>query len=253
MAETSAEHVDLQDLGGLMGDVARTLQHEHGNVDRTLEAITQAAVRAVPHVAECGISYVVRRTEVQARAATSQVPREVDALQERLQQGPCLSAIWDEETVRVADVATDERWPDFAREAPALGVASMLCFRLFVEGDSLGALNLYASVPHAFDAEAEAVGQVFASHAAIALAGAEHEENLRAGLDSRDLIGQAKGILMERFKVTGPAAFTMLVEVSNRTNRKLVDVAGELARTGTTPAVPPVPAPRPRAADEPRG
>ena len=215
-----------------MGRVARELQEEHGDVEATLQRITRAAVDTVPGADECGISYVVRRKDVEPRAWTSELPRIVDALQGRLHQGPCLDAIWDQRVVAVPDVATEERWPRFAREAAELGVGSLLCFQLFVEGDNLGALNLYARSAGAFDAESEDVGLLFAAHAAVALAGAEHESNLRAGMDHRDLIGQAKGILMERYRLTAVQAFDLLVRTSSLTNRKLRDVADELTSTG---------------------
>ena len=215
-----------------MGRVARELQEEHGDVEATLQRITRAAVDTVPGADECGISYVVRRKDVEPRAWTSELPRVVDALQGRLHQGPCMDAIWDQRVVAVPDVAAEERWPRFAREAAELGVGSLLCFQLFVEGDNLGALNLYARSAGAFDAESEDVGLLFAAHAAVALAGAEHESNLRAGMDHRDLIGQAKGILMERYRLTAVQAFDLLVRTSSLTNRKLRDVADELTSTG---------------------
>lgn len=82
------------------------------------------------------------------------------------------------------------------------------------------------------------MGLVFASHAAIALAGAQQEQRLRTALDSRELIGQAQGILMERHKLTGAQAFTALTRVSSHTNRKLVEIAEELVSTGEMPRVP---------------
>ena len=215
-----------------MGRVARELQEEHGDVEATLQRITRAAVDTVPGADECGISYVVRRKDVEPRAWTSELPRVVDALQGRLHQGPCMDAIWDQRVVAVPDVAAEERWPRFAREAAELGVGSLLCFQLFVEGDNLGALNLYSREAGGFDAESEDVGLLFAAHAAVALAGAEHESNLRAGMDHRDLIGQAKGILMERYRLTAVQAFDLLVRTSSLTNRKLRDVADELTSTG---------------------
>ncbi|WP_244523848.1 GAF and ANTAR domain-containing protein [Blastococcus sp. DSM 46786] len=223
-------------LGETMSRVARRLQEEHGDVEATLAAITTAAVAAVPGADECGISYVIGRRRVEARAATSDLPREVDRLQSRVQQGPCLDAVFEEETVRVDDVAGERRWPEFAQEAAALGAGSMMCFRLFVEGDRLGALNVYARAAGAFGEEAQEIGQMFASHAAVALAGAEHESNLRVGMGTRDLIGQAKGILMERHKLTAEQAFDVLAKVSQELNRKLLDVARELADTGAVPA-----------------
>ena len=229
---TSAGQPTGESLGDVLSRVARELQEEHGDVEATLQSITRAAVDTVPGADECGVSYVVRRREVEPRAWTSDLPRTLDALQGQLGQGPCLDAIWDQRVVAVPDVARDGRWPEFARQASGLGVGSLLCFQLFVEGDNLGALNLYARRAGAFDAESTDVGQLFAAHAAVALAGAEHEANLRAGLDHRDLIGQAKGILMERYKVTAVQAFDLLVRTSSLTNRKLRDVADELTSTG---------------------
>ncbi|WP_232807111.1 GAF and ANTAR domain-containing protein [Geodermatophilus chilensis] len=156
-------------------------------------------------------------------------------MQERLQEGPCLDAVWEEETVRVEDMRTETRWPRFAAGAVELGALSSLSFQLFVEGDGLGALNLYAREPHAFGEESEDVGLVLAAHAAVALAGAQQEQNLRRAVGNRDLIGQAKGILMERYRLTADQAFQVLARVSQQTNRKLVDVAEELTQTGAVP------------------
>jgi GAF domain-containing protein len=222
-------------FGEVMSRVARQLQEEHGHVEGTLQAITAAAVATVPNAEACGISYVTGRHEVEPRAWTSDLPKQVDLLQERLGQGPCLDAVWEQEVVRVDDVGADDRWPAFATEAVVLGAGSMLCFQLFVDRDRLGALNLYSRTPRAFDDACEEVASMFASHAAVALAGAEHEQNLRTAMGNRDVIGQAKGILMERHKLTADQAFGVLTRVSMEMNRKLADVAGELAGTGSVP------------------
>ena len=137
--------------------------------------------------------------------------------------------------MRIDSIPEEHRWPRFRRLAAEKGLGSLLSFQLFVSDDNLGALNLYAGEPHAFDEESEAVGLVFASHAAVALAGARQEERLRTAMVSRDLIGQAKGILVERFRITGDQAFRVLVGVSSRTNRRLVDIAEELCATGELP------------------
>ncbi|MDT0278003.1 GAF and ANTAR domain-containing protein [Blastococcus goldschmidtiae] len=230
-----SDHSPTLGLGDVMSRVARQLQEEHGDVEGTLQGITAGAVATVPNADECGITYVIGRAKVEPRAWSSDLPRQVDALQDRLQQGPCLDAVWESEVVRVDDVGADDRWPEFAREAPILGVGSMMCFQLFVAGDQLGAMNLYASNPGAFDDECQDIGQIFASHAAVALAGAEHESNLRSGMSTRDVIGQAKGILMERYKLTADQAFGVLSRASQEVNRKLADVARELTETGAVP------------------
>ncbi|SOD97790.1 GAF and ANTAR domain-containing protein [Blastococcus haudaquaticus] len=222
-------------LGDVMSSVARHLQAEHGDVEETLRAITAAAVRTVPHTDECGVSYVVGRRTIESRAATSDLPRTLDASQQERGEGPCLDAAWDHEVVRVDDLPNEDRWPQFARRAADLGVGSMLCFQLFVAGDQLGALNLYSRTRGAFDDDSVDIGLVFASHAAVALAGAEHEAHLRTGMQNRDVIGQAKGILMERHRLTADQAFGVLARVSQELNRKLLDIARELTDTGSVP------------------
>ena len=146
-----------------------------------------------------------------------------------------MDAAWGQQVVRVDDLRAERRWPDFCQQAADLGVGSMLCFQLFVAADRMGALNPYSRTPNAFGEESQDIGLVFASHAAVALAGALHEQHLRTGLGNRDVIGQAKGILMERHELTAPQAFAGLARVSQEQNRRLVDIAADLASTGAAP------------------
>jgi GAF domain-containing protein len=218
-----------------MGRVARLLQESHGDVAATLEAITRSAVASVPGTDEGGISLVIGRRRVESRAPTGELPRVIDALQERLGEGPCLDAVYEHRTVRLDDLAEETRWPRFGSAAAGTGMRSMLSFQLVVAGDTLGALNLFSRRPRAFGEDSESVGLVFASHAAVALAGAQQEQRLRTAIGSRELIGQAQGILMERFKITSDQAFQVLAHVSSLTNRKLTDIAEELKSTGALP------------------
>jgi hypothetical protein len=109
----------------------------------------------------------------------------------------------------------------------------MLAFQLFVEGDNLGALNLYGRTPDAFDDESEHVGLLFASHAAVAFAGVRKQQQLSRALDTRDVIGMAKGILMQRYSISSDRAFRVLVRSSQDNQRKLREVAEELVERGT--------------------
>jgi GAF domain-containing protein len=222
-------------LGGIMSAVACSLRLEHADVESTLQAITATAVGTVPGADAASIIYVVARRRLEPRARTGDMSRLTDDVQDRVGEGPCLDALWEHKIVRIADMLTETRWPRFTPEAVLVGARSSLSFRLFIENDSLGALNLYGHAPHAFGDESEDVGSLFASHAAIALAGAQTEERLREAVASRDRIGQAKGILMERFKVTADQAFALLARASQVTNRKLVDIANELCETGALP------------------
>ena len=217
-----------------LSELARTLQHQQ-DLTQTLEGIVHAAVETVPGAEQASISAVERRQEVQTLAATSELSRAVDRAQYETEQGPCLSTLYDRVTERLPDLAADERWPAFSSRAAALGVGSMLSVRLFVEGDELGALNLLSRSPGAFGDESEHVALLFASHAAVALVGAGERARLQEAMSSRDLIGQAKGILMERFKITSDQAFLLLVRTSQDSNRKLRVVAEELASTGQLP------------------
>ncbi|MGY1702934.1 GAF and ANTAR domain-containing protein [Geodermatophilus sp. SYSU D00697] len=230
----------MVDLAQVMCDLAAQLRTgRHPPVQTTLEAITAAAVEAVPGAEDAGISFVVGRSRIEAQAPTGERPRALDRLQDQLGQGPCYSAIREHETVHAPDVATEDRWPRFAAVASEGGVGSMLTVRLHDTADAtLGALNLYASTPNAFDADSEAIARIFAVHAALALAAAEREEHLEAALRSRDRIGQAKGILMERYKLTPERAFAVLASISSATNRKLRDIADEITTTGAIPTDP---------------
>ena len=221
-----------EDFGGL----ARSLE-EHDDPDVLLAEIVAAAVAMVPGVDEGSISVVTGRRNIGSQAPTGDLPMQVDALQEETQQGPCLDAAYDELTVRVTDMASETRWPEFARRASQAGAASMLSLQLYVEGDNLGALNLHSRTPNAFDDESEQVGLLFASHAAVAYAGVRKEAQLAKAVVSRDLIGQAKGILMERYNVSGERAFLVLTRISQNTNRKLHDIAAELVRERTVPGI----------------
>jgi transcriptional regulator with GAF, ATPase, and Fis domain len=222
---------DVNVLADQLGELARSLQANR-DTEELLDEVVRAAVRLIPGADEASISVVTDKRAVSSRLPTGELPVRVDALQEETGQGPCLDAMYEQHTVRVADMAHEQRWPRFAALAAEIGAASMLGIQLWVEGDNLGALNLYSRRVDAFDDESEQVGLLFASHAAVAYASVQDMNHMRTALTTRDLIGQAKGILMERYKVTGDQAFRMLVKVSNDNNLALRSVAENLAATG---------------------
>lgn len=218
-------------LAATFSAFARRVQQDD-DPQRTLVAIVQAAVALVPGCDEGSISVVLGRQRVSSEAASGELPRVVDALQERVGQGPCLDAAYEHETVRVPDMASEQRWPAFTAGALAAGAAGMMSLQLYVAGDDLGALNLFARRPWAFDDESEHVALLFASHAALAYAAAQQHARTSSSVATRQLIGQAQGILMERHKITADQAFGLLVRVSQDTNTKLRDVADDLVRSG---------------------
>jgi GAF domain-containing protein len=225
-------------LAEVFADIARQLQAEHGP-EKTQDSITRAALDTVDGCDHAAIIIVHRRTRLQTVAATDDVPPRVDALQYDTGQGPCLDAIEDHETYLIDDLTTEERWPAFSRRAAEeTGVRSMLSFRLFVEGDTIGALNLYSKRPSAFGEQDRAVGAVLATHAAIALSAArdqEHVQQLEDALRSNREIGMAMGVLMGCGGVTEDEAFAQLRRASQYLNMKLRDVAAQVVESGRLP------------------
>ena len=223
--------VRLDALARRLAEAARSLQGQT-SPQQVMNGVVNLARSMVPGADEATITMVRKDRHCYSAAATSSLASDFDVLQDETGEGPCLDAIWQQETVRVDDLASDPRWPVLGPRAAERGVHSMLCLQLFVHRDTLGALDLLAHATSAFTDESEHVGLLLASHAAIAAADAHHFENVSSALVNRDIIGQAKGILMERFKITSDQAFAVLARVSQDTNRKVSAVAEDLARTG---------------------
>jgi GAF domain-containing protein len=184
-----------------------------------------------------------------AAASSDRQPSGLVVTLERLQteagHGPCADALGGLAWVYVPDLLDDHTWPLFSPEAARLGMRSALAYRLQLEGEALGALQLYSQLPAAFNATERAQGLIFASYAALALALAKDREaeqvridNLESALTSREIIGQAQGILMERERISADQAFQLLRRSSQHLNRKLRTVAQDIVDTGTTPPEP---------------
>ncbi|GGN29833.1 transcriptional regulator [Lentzea pudingi] len=221
---TEPEHAATRSLSATLGAIARTLQSEP-DVNSTLAAIVKAAVNHVDGAEDAGISLVERGCRIRTVAPTSEIVVTIDEVQYRTGEGPCMDAIADHQAYRTGDLSTETRWPGFTPEAIATGVRSMLSYRLFVTDTTLGSLNLYSRRVNAFSEQTDDDGRLFAAHAAIALVGAQTEASLRIAIEHRDVIGMAKGILMQRHDVDAVQAFRMLVESSQSTNVKLYEVA----------------------------
>lgn len=215
-------------LAQTFSDVARALA-DKGDVHQTLGRIVHLAVATLDSCDYAGISFVEGR-KITSPASSDEIPRVVDKIQTEVGEGPCLDAIREHEVFQTGDLASEERWPRFAARAHAeTGIQSILAVRLFVEEDTLGALNLYATSLDAFDDTDVALASVFAAHAAVAVSAATREQNLEKKAATRDLIGRAKGILMAREHVTDDQAFDMLRRASQRLNVKLTTVAQTIA------------------------
>jgi GAF domain-containing protein len=213
-------------------DMAMALLDEP-DVAETLETIIEYS-RECLESDFAGI-HIIRNGEIETAAATHEVIRQADKVQTELGEGPCIQAVWDKKTFLVNDVATDPRWPAFGPIAGDLGLHSMLCIRLHTAEETLGALNFYCDKPREFDDEDVALAQVFAQHASVALAIAKREEGLRTAMDARHLIGQAQGILMERFGLSADKSFAVLRRYSQDNNVKLRAVAERIVETRRLP------------------
>src|SRR5882757_9964025 len=176
-----------QGLAQRMSELAVRLQDEDGR-DGTLRAIVHAALDLVPGTRWAGIS-LIQGKRVTVEASSHDLVLELDQLQSDVGEDPCLSAIHQQHTIRVADlVQPDQPWPRFATAAVERGVRSMMSLRLFVRRETLGALNLYAAQSDAFTPDAEILADLLAQHAAVALAGAINEHHLNAALANRDVL-----------------------------------------------------------------
>jgi GAF domain-containing protein len=197
-------------------------------VDATLDRIVHTARRSLPGIDHVGVSVSRRDGGIETRAATGDLVLTLDELQYRLNEGPCLYAIAAATVVRVEDAARDQRWPRYMPEAVALGLRSQLGLQLGLDGETLGGLNMYSTSVDRFDDEVLHTAELFAVHAALAMGRARTEEQLRSGMSSRSEIGQALGLLMERYSIGGDAAFAFLSRASSVNNTKLRDVAAEI-------------------------
>ena len=219
--------------------IARTMRVAEGRLPATLDAVVTTATAVSGF--DAGLALIEDGVLVPT-ATTSQAPHDLDVLQSETGQGPCVEAATTQNVVRVVDTAADPRWDGFGARAADLGVASMICAPLWVERRVVGSLSLYADRPDAFGDSDLQIAQICAALAAAAIADARRAEQLRDALSRRDVIGQAKGILMERGRITADQAFSLLSGASQRLNRKLIAVAEHLVATGVLLGSPDSPA-----------
>lgn len=225
-----------KDLTAWLASAARAMQAEPG-VQYTLDRAVGLAVDLIGGCDHAGVSLVHRSGAVEFPVATDGTFSKLEQMEHDLGEGPCLDAMWTTDTVVSPDLAAESRWPTWASRATSeFGVASMLGFQLFINGETLGSLNLYSQQANGFDTDAIATGSGLAAHVAVALAASQAREQFDSALSTRTMIGQAEGVLMERFGITGDQAFAVLRRVSQDTNTKLRDVARHLLDTGQTPS-----------------
>ena len=213
------------------------------SMDDLLQTIADLTKTVMPGNPEASVTLLVKDRPTTV-ASTGQLATELDEAQYERGHGPCLHAARTGELTEIGDMRTDARWPDYTPRAAERGALSSLSVPLAIDDDEqvTGAINIYAREPNAFDEASLTAATRFGPYAAVAAgnlhtyqAARDRADNLQAALDTRGVIDQAKGILMDRHKLTADQAFQLLARMSMRTNRKLHTVADELVHTGLPP------------------
>lgn len=216
------------DVGQAIAAAARTINHSH-TVDEALLAIVQAARTSIQGFDQVGISLRHKDGRIETRAATGDLVHQVDQIQYDLGEGPCFDTLQGADIVVAPRLRQDQRWPRYVPRAAQLGLRAQLAVRLYHDDRGvLGGLNLYSTMSDEIDNEAKDTAELFAAHAALALSHVHERETLNEALHSRKVIGQAIGILMERYQMDEDRAFAFLVRASSHSNIKLRDIAQEL-------------------------
>ena len=217
------------------------------SMESLLQTVADQVKVVLPGNIEASVTLLDKETPTTV-ASTGQLALDLDHVQYERGHGPCLHAARTGQVTEIADTRTEGRWPDYARRAAEHGNLSSLSIPLLIDEDErvCGALNLYAPKPGAFDEDTRSTALAFGPYAAVAAGNVRayqsarnRADNLEAALESRAAIEQAKGVLIERFKVTPDHAFRLLALASMHANRKVRDVADDLVRTGELPVVTP--------------
>jgi GAF domain-containing protein len=207
-------------------------------LEATLGRVASLACRTLP---DCELASVTMIRDGRPSTAVQTAPdvSTLDTAQYAAGSGPCLEAYQTRQVVRADLSQTDDRWPAFNRAAATVDVVSVLAVPLIVTDTPVGAVNLYSKTSRGFSEADEETALLFSEQAAVACANSEVywrtyslTEHLREALESRDAIGQAKGILMAQRKCTSDEAFEALRKVSQRRNVKLREIADHVIYTG---------------------
>ncbi len=200
------------------------------DIPALLREVIDGAVELVPGAQYAGVMVAQRRRPSEPAAATHRYPVLLDEIQSRCQQGPGLSAGALQDSIRVDDLADDDRWPLYSEQAvKQTPIRSILAIGMFKEGGTAATLSFSSEVPHAFDDEAVNMGLVFATHTGLVWNLMRRDEQFRSALASRDVIGRAKGRMMERFNIDDNQAFAMLKLMSQDSNTPIAQLAQSVA------------------------
>ncbi len=208
---------------------AANQMHRAATVDDTLEVIVRSAAEALPTFDHIGVSTTEKDGVIITRASTSPLVLQLDDLQYSLHEGPCVASMDGDDVVPAPHIKDDTRWPHYLPGALDLGLKSQLGVRLHLDDHgTIGGLNLYSTTSEEIAEEDVIVAAFFATHASLALGKARHIESLNHAIASRQLIGQAIGIVMERYDINDEAAQAFLWRASSHSNTKVRAIAATL-------------------------
>jgi GAF domain-containing protein len=222
----------MMNQAGDFGELAMTLHDQSGTL-ATVEGVLQFATEVLPY--DHASVMLMRRRQPETVAATDELVTKADQLQIDFGEGPSLLAISGHDDVLVEDTTTDNRWPEWAPRAAEYGIRSALAIRLFTEHSTSGVLNLLSAEPFVFTGSDRESARLLALHASIAIASSRLETSLREAIDSRKIVGQAVGRLMERYGLDAVQAFVVLRRYSQDRNQRLNAVAAYVTETGNLP------------------
>jgi transcriptional regulator with GAF, ATPase, and Fis domain len=202
--------------------------------EQLLDEVLHAVTRLLPGAEDASIAFE-SDGELHTVAVAGDTALAVDDIQRALGDGPSRQVLTERRVLRIADLLTEPAWAEFAPLAAEVGVRAVLACPLPMPRKRLGVLSVYAGEPAAFDAAAELVIPVFAARAAIAAAYADKVTHLHRAIESRQVIGQAVGILMERHRLSAKQAFDNIVSTSQQSHIKLRELALRISETGEEP------------------
>jgi hypothetical protein len=212
-----------------IASAVRQLNQPEASLDQRLEAIAHAARDSIPGFELAGISTVDARGHATTRAVTDPMVLTFDELQYSFGEGPCLDALGSAHVVSVPRLRHEQRWPRYVPEVVKLGLRSQLGVKLGIDDEgTIGGVNLYSMVSDEIDPEAESIAELFALHAASVLGSSIRIDQLNQAMHTRKVIGQALGIIMQRYGLNEDRAFAFLVRASQSGNIKVRDIAQQL-------------------------
>ena len=217
--------MDDRQLSAALAHAARTIG-EARTLEETLQTIAETALLSIPGITDVGVALLDRGGNPVTKAATSDLVWELDRLQYSLDEGPCVQSLRDVSVVTAPRIRDDPRWPRYGPAAVKLGLKAQLAVKLSLDAPgTVGGLNMYSTESEDIDPQAPGIADLFATHAALAFGKARQVDDLHEALRTREVISQAVGLLMARYKLEPDAAFGFLVRTSSHSNTRVREIA----------------------------